>query len=448
MIPKENLDISNGEKTSIDEYIKRKNTSVLVVMFTDIEGFTRITEEKGDSYASELRGHHDEILRKIIEENDAGLVIKTIGDAFMAVFSEPTTALERALIIQERLAEFNKSNQDKYNELRVRIGLHMGQVVIENKIKTDVFGRHVNRASRVEGLAEGGQVFLTYSVFDSAKGWLADKNNLEWKNHGLYYLKGIDDAIDIYEVYNKDITTPKPPKKGRKKRSFPKWIYLILFMLIGGGITLMLLQIQKTDLNLVHVGNNWVFIDDGKKLYLKKDPETNFARPEGKVSPGKHLIYFDVSRVSRYWAVIEVKRGKNIIKPRFTEIHLPSVQVNAQYREEKNRLVTRERTYPYYILDHTYERKEMKAVLKVTASVEKDIKRDEAIFTITWSCSLNGEKIGGDIIKARNPVSETNRKRFEPVIFYEDDFHFYFYEYSMNRDTIQFEIDCQFIRYK
>jgi hypothetical protein len=366
----------------------------------------------------------------------------------MAVFSEPITALERALTIQERLAEFNKSNQDKYNELKVRIGLHMGQVVIENKIKTDVFGRHVNRASRVEGLAEGGQIFLTYSVFDSAKGWLADKNNLEWKNHGLYYLKGIDDAIDIYEVYNKDITTPKPPKKGRKKRSFPKWIYLILFMLIGGGITFMLLQIQKIDLNLVHVGNDWVFIDDGKKLYLKKDPETNFTRPEGEVSPGKHLIYYDASRVSRYWAVIEVKRGKNIIKPKFTEIHLPGVQVNAQYREEKNRLVTRERNYPYYILDHTYERKEMKAVLKVTASVEKDIKRDEAIFTITWSCSLNGEKIGGDIIKARNPVSETNRKRFEPVIFYEDDFHFYFYEYSMNRDTIQFEIDCEFIRYK
>ncbi|CAG1021724.1 partial putative protein, partial [Patescibacteria group bacterium] len=176
--------VTHAEISNIESYIQEKNTAVLTVMFTDIKGFTELTEQKGEQYATEFRKQHDAILKQIIEADGAGLIIKFIGDAVMAVFSEPSIAVERALKIQQALHEFNTSQQ-LFEPIIVRIGLHMGQVSIANSLQADVFGRHVNRASRIESLADGGQIYLSYSVFDSAKGWLASHNNLLWKNHGF-----------------------------------------------------------------------------------------------------------------------------------------------------------------------------------------------------------------------------------------------------------------------
>ena len=90
------------ELISIDSYRKKTNTAVLTIMFTDIEGFTALTEEKGEAYVHKLNQSHDEIVKSVIEENNAGRIIKYIGDAVMAVFSEPTAAVERSLLIQKR----------------------------------------------------------------------------------------------------------------------------------------------------------------------------------------------------------------------------------------------------------------------------------------------------------------------------------------------------------
>ena len=450
MIQMENnnlISIDNGDTNTIDAYIRRKNTSVLVIMFTDIRGFTRLTEEKGDIYTNELRNHHDMILREAIEADDAGLVIKTIGDSFMAVFSEPSTALDRALLIQTRIREFNQKHSEQYEELSVRIGLHMGQVVIENKVHVDVFGRHVNRAARIESLADGGQVLLTYPVFDSAKGWLVDRESLGWVNHGSYYLKGIRDPVEIYEVYDKNTSQPRPPKEGRKKRSIPKWSYLLLFLLIGAVLAYGVLTFQKTEVNLEMAWNGPLYLDDGQRIYLEEKEGSHLRQPKEPLSAEKHLLFYDASKVSRYWAVIDVKRGENIIKPRFNRIHLPGMQVNASYRREKNRQVSREQEYSFTIPGDDFEPKTHKAVIKIDAQVDK-IEIDElAVFTIDWFCSLNGEKIGEGQIIDKNAV--TNRRvQKDPVVLYADDFHYYFISYTMIRDAIQFELKSQFIRYK
>jgi class 3 adenylate cyclase len=92
----------------------------------------------------------------------------------MAVFAEPTQAVDRAMAIQREFRD-NIQTHPKLSEISVRIGLHMGQVAVDNSIQTDIFGRHVNRAARIEAIADGGQIFMTYPVFDSAKGWLAER---------------------------------------------------------------------------------------------------------------------------------------------------------------------------------------------------------------------------------------------------------------------------------
>ena len=156
-----------------------------------------------------------------IEEGGAGMVIKFIGDAVMAVFSEPSAAVERSLLIQKRIHEFNLADHE-YDQLAVRIGLHMGQVAVEENIQADVFGRHVNRAARIESMASGGQIYMSYTVFDSAKGWLEAHNELVWTLHGAYFLKGIDKPVEIYEVCDPAITQPCPPAKGQRQAAISK----------------------------------------------------------------------------------------------------------------------------------------------------------------------------------------------------------------------------------
>ena len=271
---KKNYSLSKKELISVDNYRKIRETSVLTVMFTDIKGFTDLTEEKGEIFSAKVRKTHNSILIPIIEENNEGLIVKHIGDSIMAVFSEPSTAVARAIKIQQALNRFNKQNSDDIN-LEVRIGLHMGQIAIENDIDLDLFGRHVNRASRVEGLADGKQIFMTYPVFDSARGWIDQHRigTVSWKKHGAYYLKGIKEPIDIYEVSDTSILKPKPPQKNRKKRRIPKIGILLSLILLGVILSFAIMQFQKTQVWLLEFWpENVYFNKSGDKLLLDDDP--------------------------------------------------------------------------------------------------------------------------------------------------------------------------------
>ena len=109
---KQDYSLSQKELSSVDNYRKLRETSVLTVMFTDIKGFTELTENKGEVFSAKVRKTHNELLIPIIEENNDGLIVKHIGDSIMAVFSEPSTAVARAIIIQQALNKFNKENSE------------------------------------------------------------------------------------------------------------------------------------------------------------------------------------------------------------------------------------------------------------------------------------------------------------------------------------------------
>ena len=212
------LELTNLELSNIERYRIQRQTSVLVILFTDIKGFTAIAERRGERHAVELLNAHDQIVVRAIEEGGAGLVVKHIGDSVMAVFAEPSTAVDRALRIQQETAAFNGAHPD-HETLGIRIGLHMGQVAVENQTRLDLVGRHVNRASRVEGLADAGQIYLTYPVFDSASGWLHAQagRDLGWKLHGSYRLKGLGEPVEIYEVVDNRRRMPVAPTGARRQ---------------------------------------------------------------------------------------------------------------------------------------------------------------------------------------------------------------------------------------
>jgi class 3 adenylate cyclase len=123
----------------------------LTVLFTDLRDSTRLYRESGDAVAFGRVMSHFDILRDAIAAED-GALVKTIGDAVMAVFRRPVAALHAVTRAQEALAA---SARDDF-PLRLKAGIHVGPcVAVTLNDRLDYFGTTVNLASRLEGLSAG-----------------------------------------------------------------------------------------------------------------------------------------------------------------------------------------------------------------------------------------------------------------------------------------------------
>jgi class 3 adenylate cyclase len=142
------------------------------------------------------------MLHETIERDGSGAVVDRTGDGVLAVFAEPSAAVERGLRIQSRLRG--------HPHIRVRVGIDMGQVAQESRggAILRVFGRHVNRAARIQRIARPGHVLLSAHVFDSAVGWLRTPD-VAWHRHGEARLKGFTDPVSIVEVYDPRSCSPQ-----------------------------------------------------------------------------------------------------------------------------------------------------------------------------------------------------------------------------------------------
>ena len=188
-----------------EQYRRRKTTSVLAIVFTDIADSTYLREQLGEIEYERLREKYDEDFSDIVESEDAGAVVKSTGDGALVVFSEPSTAVERCLSVQRQLGS--------HPHFKLRIGIDMGQVSVKsaNGIVKDVFGRHVNRAARIEALAEPGHILTSFHIFDCAVGWLRG-GNISWYNHGETNLKGFEGPISIHELFDPLYSSPQSNK--------------------------------------------------------------------------------------------------------------------------------------------------------------------------------------------------------------------------------------------
>jgi len=133
----------------------------VTVLFTDLKGSTAIYERVGDIRAYELVRRHFAALRGIAAA-EGGSIVKTIGDAVMASFADPEDAIRAAIQMQQTIARLGEG------ELSLKIGVHTGPcIAVELNDRLDYFGRTVNIAARVEGLAGAGEIVCTDSVFEA-----------------------------------------------------------------------------------------------------------------------------------------------------------------------------------------------------------------------------------------------------------------------------------------
>jgi len=165
-------------------------SGTVTLLFTDVEGSTRLWDTERDAMAAALR-RHDEILRDAIERV-GGYVFKTVGDSFCAAFSAARAGLDAALAAQRNLAA---EPWPTSLPIVVRMGLHAG--VCEER-DGDYFGPAVNRAARLLGVAQGGQVLVSAVAAELLSDDLPDGVGL--RELGTHQLKDLSRPERIYQV--------------------------------------------------------------------------------------------------------------------------------------------------------------------------------------------------------------------------------------------------------
>ncbi|MFL6335403.1 MAG: DUF5939 domain-containing protein [Pyrinomonadaceae bacterium] len=136
------------------------NVGQMTILFTDLRNSTRLYREIGDAVAfGAVMGHFDVLREEIAREG--GSIVKTLGDAIMAVFPRPAPALRAIMGAQGKLA----APPEGVRPLTVKAGLHAGPcIAVTLNERLDYFGSNVNIAARLEPLSTGEDCVITSDV--------------------------------------------------------------------------------------------------------------------------------------------------------------------------------------------------------------------------------------------------------------------------------------------
>ena len=130
------------------------------IMFTDVVGSTAMYNTLGDAKAFSLVRTHFDVLHEIVEKH-RGAIVKTIGDAIMAVFTTPVSALLAAADLHAEVDKYVREHGHDEG-VQLKVGLHTGPcIAVTLNERLDYFGTTVNLAARVEGMSEGGDIMTT-----------------------------------------------------------------------------------------------------------------------------------------------------------------------------------------------------------------------------------------------------------------------------------------------
>ena len=128
-----------------------QSRQLAAIMFTDIVGYT-VLMGNDEKKAFETLAKNRHLQKPLIEEHE-GTFIKELGDGVLASFQTATDAVLCGSAIQKSCSQIP--------DLKLRIGIHMGEVIFEND---DVFGDGVNIASRIQALASPGGIYSSEAV--------------------------------------------------------------------------------------------------------------------------------------------------------------------------------------------------------------------------------------------------------------------------------------------
>lgn len=190
-------------------------TGVITLLFTDIEGSTRLWERFPDAMPAAI-SRHDMIVRQAIEEN-GGAVFRTVGDAFFAAFAEAMGGLLAALQAQYALygepweaigLPSARVGARFVPPLRVRMALHTSPVEMRAR---EYFGHPLNRVARLLSAGHGGQTLLFHDTYELVRDGLPAGVTL--RDLSEHRLKDLSQPVRIFQLIAERLPDDFPPLK-------------------------------------------------------------------------------------------------------------------------------------------------------------------------------------------------------------------------------------------
>ncbi len=172
----------------------------VTTVFTDITGSTQMYEKLGDAVAYNIVRDHFDILFRQIEQH-GGIIIKTIGDAVMASFTQNEAALRSIFMALQEFKGYNQ-NQPPESKVYIKVGIHNGTAILVNlNEKLDYFGSTINKAARIQAIASSDEICVSEQVYQDPKfaNTLKSLGVREISRHTVN-LKGIDGLQTIYKI--------------------------------------------------------------------------------------------------------------------------------------------------------------------------------------------------------------------------------------------------------
>ena len=186
--------------TDLEAKPKRR---LAAIMATDVVGYSKLMQSDEAAALAALAAIREATQSQI--ELHQGRIANTAGDSVLAEFGSAVEAVSCAMALQQELSKRSQSE-----DLQVRIGIHLGDVVDKGG---DLFGTAVNVAARLEGIAQPGGIVVSAAVRDA----IAGKLPASFTDLGLKTLKNIEEPLRAYALSPR----PGPSRPIRREQEKP-----------------------------------------------------------------------------------------------------------------------------------------------------------------------------------------------------------------------------------
>ncbi len=248
--------------------IQRKLTAILSA---DVKGYSRLMGEDEVATVRTITAYR-EVMATLIHKH-RGRVVDSPGDNLLAEFASVVDGVRCAVEVQEELRSRNAELPEN-RRMEFRIGVNLGDVIVEGE---RIYGDGVNIAARVEGLAEGGGISISGTVYDQIESKLA----LGYEFQGEHTVKNIKKPVRVYRV-RMEPETAVPKMKGEPELPDKPSIAVLPFVNMSGdpeqeyfsdGITEDLITDLSKISGVFVIARNSVFTYKGKPVKIQQVSE-------------------------------------------------------------------------------------------------------------------------------------------------------------------------------
>ena len=158
---------------------------LVAILSADVVGYSSLMGEDEDGTLLALKKIESEVIEPVVKKHH-GRVFKKMGDGYLVEFGSAVDSIECAL-------EWQDLTRNKSQHLHYRIGLNLGDVIVEGN---DLYGDGVNIAARIQAVADPKNVVVSQSLFDQVK----RHSPYRFADLGLHSLKNLSEDIRLYKV--------------------------------------------------------------------------------------------------------------------------------------------------------------------------------------------------------------------------------------------------------